>query len=67
MNVYDIDSLKNRINLMENELEMLKRWVDLLIKENSKASDIGIDYDKRYFKDDKLFDDLINHIQKMVL
>ena len=31
----------------------------------SSASDIGIEYDKRYFKDDKLFMDLINQIQEL--
>lgn len=40
MNVYDIESLKNRINLMENELEMLKHWVDLLTKESNNIIDV---------------------------
>lgn len=53
MNVYDIDSLKNRINLMENELEMLKRWVDLLIKENANIVIVDNTSTKKYYDDTK--------------
>lgn len=51
MNVYDIESLKNRINLMENELEMLKRWVDLLIKENANIVIVDNTSTKKYYDD----------------
>ena len=51
MNVYDIESLKNRINLMENELEMLKHWVDLLIKENANIVIVDNTSTKKYYDD----------------
>lgn len=57
MNVYDIESLKNRINLMENELEMLKHWVNLLIKES--ANIVIVDVDKTSTK--KYYDDTVTH------
>ena len=53
MNVYDIESLKNRINLMENELEMLKHWVDLLIKENANIVIVDNTSTKKYYDDTK--------------
>lgn len=40
MNLYDIESLQNRINLMENELEMLKHWVNLLIEESNRIVNV---------------------------
>lgn len=53
MNVYDIESLKNRINLIENELEMLKHWVDLLIKENANIVIVDNTSTKKYYDDTK--------------
>ena len=51
MNAYDIESLKNRINLMENELDMLKHWVDLLIKENANIVIVDNTSTKKYYDD----------------
>lgn len=53
MNTYDIESLKNRINLMENELDMLKHWVDLLIKENANIVIVDNISTKKYYDDTK--------------
>lgn len=66
MNVYDIESLKNRINLMENELEMLKHWVDLLIKESNKVKIVTEVKEKdgttRYYDENGfIYDDTVTH------
>lgn len=37
----------------------------LMINDDMSASDIGIEYDKRYFRGDELFESLINEIQKI--
>ena len=55
---------------LEEAIEDAKCYMnkdDFVVKEGSTASDIGIEYDKIYFKDDKLFEDLINDIQDVVL
>lgn len=51
MNIYDIESLNNRINLMENELEMLKHWVDLLIKESTNVMTFDSTSTKKIYDD----------------
>ena len=38
---------------------------NIKICNDTTASDIGIEYDKRLYKDDKIFEDLINEIQKL--
>lgn len=53
MNSYDIESLKKRINLMENELEMLKHWVNLLIEESNNIVTIDNTSTKKYYDDTK--------------
>lgn len=57
INTYDIEKLKNRINLMENELDVLKHWVDLLIKESENIKIIDVDSKSAI----KNYDDTVTH------
>lgn len=42
MNLYDIEALKNRINFIENELDVLKHWINLLVEESNKVKIVTV-------------------------